>query len=135
MIFATILFCIAVIIWMTEIFCIVSIMMDKEELQKIRLCFAILLLFGPMGFIFSIHPLFNMVRNKTITYETPTFVIKTNNIVSAAYIQDSTCLVQLNSDSASYWNSTNIMVKKSSGENIFGISVRPIYEIVDMKNQ
>jgi hypothetical protein len=135
MILAIILFCMAVITWMTGIFLIVSVIVDKEEHAEVSVCLSILFVFGVIGFAFSIYPLFNIVQNKIITHETPTFVIKTNNIVSAAYIQDSTCLVQLNSDSASYWNSTNIMVKKLSGDNIFGISLRPVYEIVDMKNQ
>ena len=136
MIGIAILLSIAIGIWVSSLFFVLDVILDEDKsYSKIGLCFAILIVFGAIGFTCAIPSLVTITKHKTITYETPTVLIKTNNLTIVQHIQDSQCVIQLTSDSTSYWNSTNIMVKKTSGENLFGVSVRPDYEVVDTKNK
>jgi hypothetical protein len=71
------------------------------------------------------------IRNTVTTYETPTSIIKTNNVTLVNHIVGNELVIGgklfLQAD---YWNSTNIMIRVNNGENFYGIKVSPAYEVI-----
>jgi hypothetical protein len=101
--------------------------------DKFSVSFITFILFGGIGLALCLPGFIAPVKNIVTTYETPTSVIKTNNVTLVNHIVENELVIggggQLFS-SASYWNSTNIMIKVSNGENFYGVKVSPAYEVI-----
>ena len=114
---------IGMIIWMIGFICMFS--GGKKEIIPI------FILFFLIGLPFMIPGLVTIVKEEVITYEVPTSIIKTNNITVVTHIVGNH-IVSFNSfNDASYWNSTNIMIKVTNGKNIIKREISPDYEIVN----
>jgi hypothetical protein len=99
--------------------------------DKFSVSFFAFILFGSIGLALCLPGFLTPVKNIVTTYETPTSIIKTNDVILINHIVENELVIggQLFS-SASYWNSTNIMIKVNNGENFYGVKVSPEYEVI-----
>ena len=112
---------------------IVFLFLEDGTASESKFVFSIFsfLFFGSLGFMLCLPGLTTPIRNTVTTYETPTSIIKTNNVTLVNHIVGNELVIGgklfLQAD---YWNSTNIMIRVNNGENFYGIKVSPAYEVI-----
>lgn len=123
---------VGIVIWLVGIFFAIALLVDREENIGSRMSFGVMcfLIFGSLGMAFACAGIFSPVRNCTYTYEVPTSIVKTNDVVIVNHVVGGQVKASLMRNSAEYWNTTNIMTEVKSGKNFFGKDVRPNYNIV-----
>ena len=120
-------------LWVVGLVLMFIIFLDRsnDSGEKLGLSFAAFLFFGCIGFALCLPGIITPIKNTVTTYETPTSIIKTNNVTLVNHIVGNELVIGgklfLQAD---YWNSTNIMIKVDNGENFYGIKVSPAYEVI-----
>jgi hypothetical protein len=111
--------------------CGILVFSKKSKLfEKIGGCLLIIGVYGFMGMILTGEATDTAIKDKVISYTSPTSIIKTNNITTVLYIEEGKILCNASSSEASFWNSSNIMVRIISGKNIWGNEVDSRYNVV-----
>jgi len=102
---------------------------DSED--KFGLFLLSFIFFGCIGLALCLPGIITPIKNTVTTYETPTSIIKTNNVTLVNHIVGNELVIGGKLFlQANYWNSTNIMIKVDNGENFYGIKVSPAYEVI-----
>lgn len=120
-------------IWITGIMTAVLFVRDvtANKGEKFWGVIACVLLSFCLGMIFACDGIFKPQRDTLISYETPTSIVKTNNLTMVNHISDGgRILASLVSGDAMYWNGTNIMIKITNGQNFYGYDVESTYKVV-----
>lgn len=123
------------IIWLIGFILIVGIIRDKDNIleghKKVGSICIILIFTGMFGYMITLIGSSNPQRDIVVTYEKPTIIIKTNDITLVNHISKKGELVVIfNSKDVKYWNSTNIMIKITSGKNFYGKDSDSVHEVV-----
>lgn len=123
---------IGIIIWAFGIILDGCILCWKESVAS--RAFAILyssFIIFVLGLIFSIPAIPTPISDVVTVYETPTSILRTNNLTIITHVNGDGCVISGQSfiDAATY-NSTNIRVKVVSGKNFYGCEVGKFYKVV-----
>ena len=126
---------IGIVIWVIGILMIIAIIKSKDEDfgsmgDRIFGCSILLVACGLIGMLFTNEATSTAVKDIKVSYVMPTSIIKTNDITNVLYIRDSKVLCNISSSEASFWNSSNIMVKVINGNNMYGNEVNSSYSVV-----
>ena len=122
-------------LWIVGLLLIGGIILDKEirGVDKFFYGLIVTALFFLFGLICAENSFKLPYRDITYTYEAPTILVKTNNLVMAAHINSEGLVVaKLESRETKYWtaDSSNIVVRVGVGNNLYGDRVKAIYEII-----
>lgn len=109
---------------------IIFVLTDEDTRDKGGSIFLIIGMLGTLSYVTHVPALCIAFKNIDVAYAAPTVLVKTNNMVFVDYVADGYVRCQEVSKETEYWNATNIMIKITNGENIYGVSVRPTYRIV-----
>ena len=123
-----ILACLGMGAWLAGIIIIFSVLLDKSN-NKVGQIFLVLLIFGSFGMAFNCKTFCNPSTDVKILYIEPTSIIKTNNVTVVNHIVNGNVYTEI-SKGADYWNSTNIIVQVTSGNNLYGYKAKDQYEIL-----
>lgn len=128
---------IGIICWIVGIVLSIAFLVKTDETLNMRVLTAIivLIIMGLLGLFFNKPALTTPIKNITTTYENPTHILKTNNVVHVIYIANNCCLVNSTFYESIYWNSTNILIKIINGKNLYNYPVRPTCTISLGKNE
>jgi len=130
---STIFSILGIMVWIFGVWMIVDIVLgSKNVLEAIFVSFATGIVIGSIGALVGLHGLMEPIRNEVITYETPTSIIKTNDITIVTHIIKGDVVISSQVfKEASYYNSTNIMIEVRCGKNFYGCDVGPFYRAID----
>jgi hypothetical protein len=123
-----ILACLGMGTWLAGIILLLSVLFDYSN-NKMGQIFVVLVMFGLTGMVLNCNTFFDPSTDVKILYIEPTSIIKTNNVTVVNHIVNGEVYTKISRET-DYWNSTNIMVQITSGNNLYGCKVKDEYEIV-----